>query len=132
MVGFSTRHCGSTLTKCLFEFILNHQKNQNVLKVIEGWIMVRKKKEAISCCEPESALKGTCCRVEALVTVDARGQVVLPKEVRDKVGIKAGDKFVLVSYESDNTVCCISLIKAEEFGQAVKDLLGPVMKEIAS
>ena len=27
-------------------------------------------------------------------------------------------------------VCCISLIKAEDFTEMVKDLLGPMMKEI--
>ena len=54
-----------------------------------------------------------CCKVEAVVGVDERGQMVLPKEVREKAGIKAGDKFAVVMMESENEVCCISLIKIE-------------------
>ncbi|GAI01954.1 unnamed protein product, partial [marine sediment metagenome] len=27
-------------------------------------------------------------------------------------------------------ICCISLIKAEDFAEMVKDLLGPMMEEI--
>jgi DNA-binding transcriptional regulator/RsmH inhibitor MraZ len=34
-------------------------------------------------------MESGCCRVEALVSVDERGQVVLPKELREKAGIKA-------------------------------------------
>ncbi|MFC1726864.1 HgcAB-associated protein HgcC [candidate division KSB1 bacterium] len=71
-----------------------------------------------------------CCRVEAVVSVDERGQMVLPKEVRSKAGIKPGDKFAVVLMESENEVCCISLIKIERLAGMVKDILGPVMKEI--
>ncbi len=72
-----------------------------------------------------------CCKVESLVSVDERGQMVLPKEIRDKANIRAGDKLALVSWEKDGQVCCISLIKAEDFGGMVKGLLGPMMKEMA-
>ena len=55
---------------------------------------------------------------------------MLPKEVRDKAKIRAGDKLAVVSWEKDGKVCSISLIKAEDFTEMVKGLLGPVMKEI--
>jgi antitoxin PrlF len=71
-----------------------------------------------------------CCRIEALVTVDGRGQLVLPKEFRDKAGIKAGDKFAVVNWEQAGEVCCITLIKADDFAGTVKTMLGPIMKEI--
>ena len=71
-----------------------------------------------------------CCKVEALVTIDGRGQIVLPKDVREKAEVKAGDKFVVISYESDGKVCCISLVKADDFGETVKGMLGPMMKEM--
>ena len=78
-------------------------------------------------------LKGTkCCQVDAIVSIDARGQIVLPKEVRDKAEIKAGDKFLLVSSESEGKLCCLFLVKAEEFAETVKGMLGPVAKEILS
>jgi len=42
--------------------------------------------------------------------------MVLPKEIRDKANIRHGDKLALVSWEKDGKICCINLIKAEEFG----------------
>jgi len=75
--------------------------------------------------------KGTsCCAVEALVTVDERGQMVLPKELRAKAGIKAGDKLAVTSWEKDGKVCCIALIKAVNLEAMVKGMLGPVMGDI--
>lgn len=73
-----------------------------------------------------------CCQVDAIVTVDARGQIVLPKDVREKSGVKAGDKFVLISSESEGKLCCLFLVKADEFAGTVKGMLGPVAKEILS
>lgn len=72
----------------------------------------------------------SCCKVESLITIDERGQMVLPKEIRDKAGIKPGDKFAIVSWEEDGKICCLSLLKAENFSEMVKELLGPMMKEI--
>ena len=71
-----------------------------------------------------------CCKVEAIVSVDERGQMVLPKELREKAGIRAGDKLALTSWEKDGTICCISLTKAEDLTNMVKATFGPVMKEI--
>lgn len=65
-----------------------------------------------------------------MVTVDERGQMVLPKEIREKAGIGAGDKLAVVSCESDDKVCCITLVKAEDFGKSIKAMLGPMFKEI--
>ncbi len=80
-----------------------------------------------SCCVPEDT---TCCKVEALVSVDDRGQMVLPKELREKANIRAGDKLAVTSWEKDGKVCCISLTKAEELADMVRATLGPVMKDI--
>lgn len=68
--------------------------------------------------------------VESVITVDERGQMVLPKEIREKAAIRAGDKLALISWQRQGKVCCVSLIKAEEFGGIVKGLLGPVAKGI--
>jgi antitoxin PrlF len=82
------------------------------------------------CCGPEMTAASACCVVEAVVSVDERGQMVLPKEIREKAGIEAGDKLAIVSWQQDGKTCCISLIKAGEFASLVKGLLGPMMKEI--
>ena len=74
--------------------------------------------------------KMSCCKVEALISIDERGQMVLPKEIRDKTDIRTGDKLALVGWEKDGKVCCFTLIKADEFGDMVKGLLGPMMKEV--
>lgn len=71
-----------------------------------------------------------CCKVEALVSVDDRGQMVLPKEIRQKANIRGGDKLAVTSLENDGKVCCILLTKAEELADMVRATLGPVAKEI--
>jgi len=90
--------------------------------------MARKMHEAI--CSPSTGCEVGCCRVEALVTVDERGQMVLPKELRERAGIHAGDKLALVGIENEGRVCCISLMKIEEITEMVKSTLGPVMKGV--
>ncbi len=72
-----------------------------------------------------------CCRVESMVSVDERGQMVLPKEVREKAGLRAGDKLALITWEQDDKVRGILLIKAQDIAGMVKDILGPLMKDIA-
>ena len=90
--------------------------------------MARKVREVM--CSPSAGGDIGCCRVEALVTVDERGQMVLPKELRERAGIQAGDKLALVGIESEGRVCCISMMKVEEITEMVKSTLGPVMKGI--
>lgn len=90
---------------------------------------IRKKIKATTCCDPTG--KGiSAYRVESLITVDDRGQMVLPKELRDKAGIKGGDKLAVISWGKDGQVCYLSLIKVEEFSGMVKDILGPLMGEL--
>ena len=81
--------------------------------------------------------EASCCvatpdgwQVESMVSVDERGQMVLPKEVRKKAGIEAGEKLALVSCAKDGVVCCLTLMKADQLSAMVKGILGPVMKEI--
>lgn len=71
-----------------------------------------------------------CCKVESVVSVDERGQMVLPKELRDKADIRAGDKLAVVGMEMEGKICCISLIKIGEIEGMLKSMLGPVMKEM--
>ncbi len=87
--------------------------------------------EPPECCG-DGPLKGRSNRftVEAVVSVDERGQMVIPKAVRDRLGLKAGDKLALTILESGGRPCCINLIKAEELGELVKGMLGPAIKEI--
>ena len=78
------------------------------------------------CCKPVSGAAGAC-RVESLISVDERGQMVLPKELRDRANIRAGDKLALVSWEKDGEICCLSLVKADYLAERVQEFLGPVI-----
>ena len=89
-----------------------------------------KKKAKTGSCFDAAGGALSCCKIESLISVDERGQMVLPKEMRDKANIRPGDKLALISWEKDGKVCCISMIKAEDFGDMVKGLLGPMMKEM--
>jgi antitoxin PrlF len=73
-----------------------------------------------------------CCKVESLLTIDERGQMVLPKEIRERANIHAGDKLALVTWRKEGRTCCFTLIKVDEFAEMVKELLGPMMKEITA
>ena len=70
------------------------------------------------------------CKVESLVTVDERGQMVLPKDLRDRAGIKGGDKLAVIGWEKEGKVCCLSLIRVEELSTMVKGVLGPLMGDL--
>jgi AbrB family looped-hinge helix DNA binding protein len=73
-----------------------------------------------------------CCRVEALIAVDERGQMVLPKEIRDAAAIRPGDKLALILWRKNGHVCCMTLVKADELTDMVRGKLGPLMKDIIS
>jgi AbrB family looped-hinge helix DNA binding protein len=71
--------------------------------------------------------KKCCCNVESVVTVDERGQMVLPKEIRDKADIKAGDKLAVIIINKDDQFRSISLVKVESLSEAVTDMVGPAL-----
>lgn len=72
----------------------------------------------------------SCCHIEAVTSIDDRGQMVIPKEIREKAGIRAGDKLAVVTWEKEDRICCISLIKTEGFSAMVKEMLGPMVQEL--
>ena len=37
---------------------------------------------------------------------------------------------ITITWEKEGKVCCLSLIKAEEFGGMIKGLLGPLMGDV--
>jgi AbrB family looped-hinge helix DNA binding protein len=73
-----------------------------------------------------------CCDVEAVVAVDGRGQMVLPKSVRDKAGIKAGERLAVVAWRKGENVCCVSLIPAGELAESVRRAYGPLLREVGA
>lgn len=70
------------------------------------------------------------CRIDAVVTMDAKGQIVLPKDLREKANFKPNEKLALVACEKNGEVCCITLVKAEKLVGAVTKALGPLLKSV--
>jgi len=119
-----------------FQFILIYQKiinmrvaKSSLISMEEVTKTVGDTDESGACCPPADVTL-SCCKVEAIVSIDERGQMVLPKELRERAHIGTGEKLAVVSWEKDGNISCISLIKAEDLTEMVKNVLGPVMKEI--
>lgn len=74
---------------------------------------------------------GDCCRVESLVSVDERGQMVLPKDIRERAGIRSGDKLALATWQGEGGVCCIFLMKTEMLSGLLRSVLGPALKALS-
>lgn len=69
-----------------------------------------------------------CCTIESVVTIDERGQMVLPKDVRSRAGIEPGDKVAIVNCVRDGEICCIALMPAKNLDSAVSTILKPVLQ----
>lgn len=90
---------------------------------------MKKRKIVQSTCAPRGK-ENSCCRVESVVTVDERGQMVLPKEIREAAKIRAGDKLAIILLKKDDEVCCLTMMKVDELSDAVRSKLGPVFKVV--
>jgi AbrB family looped-hinge helix DNA binding protein len=75
-------------------------------------------------CGPKSS-----CMVESILTIDDRGQMVLPKDIRERAGIKPGDKLALISWEKEGSICCLALMKTENLSGMVKEVLSPILND---
>lgn len=73
--------------------------------------------------------KKECCKIDAIVSMDAKGQIVLPKDLREKAKINPNDKLALLAFEQGGEVACIIMLKADALGCTVKNMLGPVFRE---
>lgn len=76
------------------------------------------------CCSPE------CCRIVAIVSLDAKGQMVLPKELREQAGFAAGDKLAVTAWQREGKVVCLTLTQANDLAEMLKNKLEPLMKEV--
>jgi AbrB family looped-hinge helix DNA binding protein len=90
--------------------------------------MVKKAKEDL-CCAGIGVIT-SCCAVESVVSIDERGQMVLPKDLRARAGIKTGDKLAVVSCQSGGKVYLIALVKTDDLASSIKGFLGPALKAI--
>jgi antitoxin PrlF len=70
-----------------------------------------------------------CCKIDAVVSVDSKGQIVLPKDLRERANIQPNDKLALIGMEREGEVCCLVLMKTECLSSIVKGMLGPIFHE---
>ena len=75
-------------------------------------------------------LQTDSCQIEAIVTIDAKGQIVLPKTLREKANLKPCEKIAVVACEKEGQICCIMMVKAELFRGALSETLGPLLKGV--
>ena len=73
--------------------------------------------------------KKECCKIEAVVTMDAKGQIVLPKDLRERAGLNSGDKLAIAALERDGALCCFVMVRAETLSGTVKNMLGTIFEE---
>jgi antitoxin PrlF len=64
--------------------------------------------------------------LEAVISFDERGQIVLPKEVRAKFNLEAGEKFALVSCSQNGELCCFHIIKTQKLSQSIGKLVNTI------
>lgn len=83
----------------------------------------RKDRPEAECCSNSNAPPKY--DVEGVATVDERGQMVLPKAIRDKAGIRPGDKLAIVTLVRDGKVCCLHLFRTEELANGIRGILEP-------
>jgi antitoxin PrlF len=74
--------------------------------------------------------KKNCCKIDAVVSIDVKGQIVLPKELRERAKIQANDKLAVIGFQRDDEVCCIVMLKVDALESTVRDMLGPVFKNV--
>ena len=104
------------------KIILIFQKKLNILTITA--FSVKSQMTDKECCNKE------CCKIDAVVTVDAKGQIVLPKELREKAQIKPNDKLAVINFHRGTEVCCFVMLKVDALENTIKDLLGPVFKNL--
>jgi len=73
--------------------------------------------EEKKCCAPMEY------QVEGIATIDERGQLVIPKQVRQSAGIEPGDRLAIAIGHRNGKVCCIQLIKAAELNKKVSEIV---------
>ena len=78
----------------------------------------------MTCCGDDT------CRIDSVITMDQKGQIVLPKDLREKANIKPNEKLAVVACEKEGEVCCIMIVKADRLVGAVTKALGPLLKAV--
>jgi antitoxin PrlF len=83
---------------------------------------------AKKCCGGSEAGSGSSdgFQIESVVSIDDRGQMVLPKSVRQALSIGSGDRLALAISRRKGKACCIYLFKVEELAASAQKVVSPL------
>lgn len=56
--------------------------------------------------------------------------MVLPKEIRQQMGLRADEKLAVMLWKQGTRTCCVSLHRAEDLAEAARSAFGPLLREI--
>lgn len=102
--------------------MLNNQKNQKKQKNYKYYHIFVKiypmecNTDNCTSCEEKYEL-------EAVVSFDERGQLVLPKDVRTKFNLEVGEKLALISCMNEEGVCCFTLVRTKNLQSLLKQTI---------
>ncbi|HOW05902.1 HgcAB-associated protein HgcC [Methanospirillum hungatei] len=68
-------------------------------------------------------------KVEAILAIDARGQILIPKDVREQAQMKVGDKLALISHAYEGKICCLYLIPVNDLSIRTTELMHHILSE---
>jgi AbrB family looped-hinge helix DNA binding protein len=82
---------------------------------------------------PERLHKSGCdpatCQVEAVLSIDSRGQIVIPKEVRKRAHIHDDDKLALVSWMTRDEIFCLALIRTDDLFSGASGMMQSMLAD---
>lgn len=64
-----------------------------------------------------------------MLSIDSRGQIVVPKEVRNRANIWDGDKLALVSWMNRDGICCLTLILADNLSSGASGVMHAMLAD---
>jgi len=68
-------------------------------------------------------------KVEAILAIDARGQILIPKDVREQAQMNVGDKLALISNNHEGKICCLYLIPVNDLSIRTTELMHHILSE---
>jgi bifunctional DNA-binding transcriptional regulator/antitoxin component of YhaV-PrlF toxin-antitoxin module len=68
-------------------------------------------------------------KVEAILAIDARGQILIPKDVREQAQMNVGDKLALISHIYEEKICCLYLIPVNDLSTRTTELMHHILSE---
>ena len=59
-------------------------------------------------------------KIEDVVKVSAKGQIVIPKEIRDKLSVGSGEKLLVITRDKEILLRKLEKLSIEEIGEKVE------------